>query len=335
MQYLSTLTPVLSAVLVATILDILLRLLPQARDRMLPLLGVPAALAQSLNRKLNRSERGKNTRYNRGVITLGIMMAAGLLLGGFFQLVVRMNSALEPLIWFICFRLTFPWTAGVELLKAWTNKPNKQDVAKGLAIIERRQVPVLVPSSNPDRHAIARMMIEAAAVSLHRGWFSPILWGVAAKFAGFPPVLVMVLIVTLLEAERVIVTQESKHTPFTAGFELIEAIINFIPARVAALFWALGAFFTPGAKPLAAIRSMFVQSTTHRAINSGWSVAAVAGALNVALHGGKTRDGWVGGKNATARADINDIRRVIFLHAVTLALGALVLTALLMLSIGA
>ena len=332
--YLQPLTPTLSAILLATIADILLRLIPQARDHLMPLLGLPANMASTLNRRLNRKQRSQGSRFNRGMITLIFMILFGLLLGLVLQVIAKRSIMLEPVIWFLCFHMTFPWTAAAELRKALA-KPEKQAVPAGKAVLERRQITALVPTPNPDRHGLARMLIEATAASLHRGWLSPVLWGLTAQMLGLPPLLVAVLIVTLLEAERVIVTQESKGSHFVVIFELIESIINFIPARIAAFLWALGAFFTPGAKPLTALRAMFVQSASHRAANSGWPVAAVAGALNVALPGGKARNLWVGTANATAKAEPKDISRVVFLHAVTLALSVLIFTALLLLSIGA
>ena len=334
LTYLQPLTPTLSAILLATIADVLLRLVPQARDRIMPLLGLPAALAEKLNRKLNRNQRSRDSRFNRGIISLIFMALFGVILGYVLQFIAHRHISLEPVFWFLCFQLTFPWTAGAELRKA-LSRPEKQAITGGLTVLQRRQVSVLVPTPNPDRHGIARMMIEATAASLHRGWLSPVLWGLAAKMIGLPPVMVAVVIVTLLEAERVLVTQETKGSHFVVIFELIEAIINFIPARIAAFLLALGAFFTPGAKPFTALRAMFVQSAAHRAVNSGWPVAAVAGALNIALPGGKKRNLWVGAKDATAKAEPKDISRVIFLHAVTLGLSVLIFTALLLLSIGA
>jgi adenosylcobinamide-phosphate synthase len=326
--YLQPLTSILSAILLAILVDIGLRLLPQARDRLLPLLGLPARLALSLNRKLNREERARETRYNRGIFTFIVILVFGLVLGGILELAARRQIGIEPVIWFLCFQVTFAWTAGTELLKTKT-------VNEGLAILDRRQINVLVPTNNPDRHAIARMFIEATATSMHRGWLSPVLWAIFVKLLGGPALLAGIVVVTLLEAERVLVTQETKGTPFVMPFEFAEAIIDFVPARVAALLWALGAFFTPGAKPLTSLRAMFVQSSAHRAVNSGWPVAAVAGALNIALPGGKKRDLWVGAAKATAKAEPRDIGRAIFLHAVTLGLTILIFTALLLLSIGA
>lgn len=332
--YLQPLAPMLSAMLAAVIVDIVLRLVPQARDRMDPLLGIPARLAAALSRKLNRSERPKHVRFSRGIITLMVVMGMGIAFGAVLEGVARLVPVMTSVIWFLCLRLTFPWHAGHELLQLWKHEtPGK--LSESAEILRRRRVPVLVPTTNPDRHALARMLIESTACALHRGWLGAVFWGGISALLDAPVILVVVLVTFLLEAERVIVTQNTKGSAFVAAFELIEAILNFIPARVAALFWALGAFFTPGANPLAAIHTMFTQSAAHRAVNSGWPVAAVAGALNIALPGGKKRDLWVGTKNATAKAGARDIQKALWLHGVTLGLTILIFTALLLLSIAA
>jgi adenosylcobinamide-phosphate synthase len=329
LHFLQPLIPVLSAVLVAILGDALLRLLPQARDRLDPLLGIPARMAERLMSKLNRAERAQKTRASRGLITLLFMVIVAVALGGGAEALRRYYPEIEPVLWFLCFRATFPWTAGYEL-----TREKKITPAKGLAILVRRRVPQFITVKNPDGHGVARMFIEATATSLHRGYLSPVLWGVVAALVHYPALFVAVFITALLEAERIIVTVDNIDTPFAQPFQLIEAIVNFVPARVAALLWVLGSCFTPGAKPGEALAGMFRQSEKHALVNNGWPEGAVAGALNVALPSGKKRDEWLGGKNATARADAADVQRVIFLHAVTLGLTVLIFTATLFIAIG-
>jgi adenosylcobinamide-phosphate synthase len=333
LQFLQPLTPMLSAVLVAIVADMLLRLLPQARDRLDPLLGIPARFASRFDRKLNRRERSMNTRASRGVFTLLFMLAVGVALAVGAEALVKVQPEIEPMIWWLCLRITFPWTAAAELLKVL--KDTKSSAATpGMAVLERRRVSVLVPTKNPDRHAVVRMLIEAAAQTLHRGLLAPVLWAVVAAFCNYPPLATAVFVTALLETERVIVTLDNADTPFAKPFQVIEAVINFVPARVAALLWVLGALFTPNASPAAALRGMFNQSESFKIVNSGWPVAAVAGALNVALPGGKKRDGWIGPSDATAKTDIGDVQRMVWLHAVTLGLTVLIFTATLFIAIG-
>lgn len=338
LQFLQPLAPVLSAILLATIADVVLRLFSGARDRFDPLLGIPARMALRLETKLNRRERPRNVRYSRGIITLLIMIAIGLVLGfGLKEVAVMARSKgwmLEPVIWFFCFRLTFPWTAGVDLVKQW-KKPEKALLAEGFAILERRRVPILVASAKNDKHGLARMVIEATATSLHRGWLSAVLWGCVAALLDFSPIVTAVLIVTMMEAERVIATQDNAASPFVKPFETVEAVINFVPARVAALIFVLAAFFTPGAKPFIALGQMFGQSDAHRSYNSGWPVAAVAGAVDVALQTGGREQAWIGAKTATAQVVAKDVTRVVWLHGVAVGLSVLIFTAVLLLSLAA
>lgn len=330
---LQPLAPVLTAILVALLADIVLRLAGGLRDRVDPLLGIPAGVAACLLRKLNRAERARKVRFNRGIITLVIVILLSLLLGLGLEAVSRHLRGAAPVIWFLLLRVTFPWHAGRELLAAW-QAGKKEMVTQGLAILQRRRVPVLVASNKPDRFAIARMFIESAAASLHRGLLSPVLWGLVTALLHGPVMLVAVFVTCMLEAERVVVTQENQASAFAAGFEMVEAVLNFVPARIAALLWVLGALFAPSVNPLAALKTMFLQSAAHRAVNSGWPVAAVAGALHIALPGGRKRDLWISAQGATAKAEARDIQRALWLHVVTLGLVILILSALLLLSLG-
>src|SRR5690606_27106961 len=144
-QFLQPLVPMLSAVLVAVLVDVALRfLVPPARDRMDPLFGIPARFAHRLENKLNRAERALSVRLTRGFIALGIMAAIGLILAVGLSVLSREHEIVAPVIWWACFRITFPWTAGLELLKAY--KSSDSGAAKGLAILERHRITALVPT---------------------------------------------------------------------------------------------------------------------------------------------------------------------------------------------
>src|SRR5690606_16524486 len=170
--------------------------------RMDPLFGIPARFAHRLENKLNRAERALSVRLTRGFIALGIMAAIGLILAVGLSVLSREHEIVAPVIWWACFRITFPWTAGLELLKAY--KSSDSGAAKGLAILERHRITALVPTKNPDKHAVIRMLIEAAAVSLHRGLFTPVFWAGVGVYFEISPVFSAVLVTVLLEAERVI-----------------------------------------------------------------------------------------------------------------------------------
>lgn len=316
----------LSAVLAALLADAATRLVAaDFRDRLDPVLGIPARFARRFHDKLNLAVRSRGTRAARGVVTFILIVLVGGILGVGFGALARENEWVAPFIWFLCLRAGAPWGAGVALLR----KPEW-----GADALQRYRVPVLVPTKSPDNHAVIRMVIEAAATSLHRGVLTPVFWAGLGVYVGVDPIAVAVLTVTLLEADRVIATPENAGTPFVHIFEIVEKIINFVPARVAALLYVLGALFVPGGRPGAAFLLMFRQGEKHILIDSGWPIAAVAGALNVALPAGRGRDGWIGGPTATARAGSGDLRRALWLHGVTSLLAVLIFAAMILLGLG-
>jgi adenosylcobinamide-phosphate synthase len=322
--HLQPLVPLLSAVLVALLADAVTRLLvPDFRDRLDPLLGVPARMARRLHDKLNRAVRTRADRAGRGFIAFVMIMGVGGVLGIGLGAAAAMHPWAAPLVWFLCLRMGAPWGAGPAALRGG-----------GPEILERFRVPVLVPTRTPDRHAVIRMIMETVATSVHLGGLSAIFWACVAVYAGIDGLAVAVFITTLQEADRVVTTPENAGTPFVQLFEITEKIINFVPARVAALLFVLAAFFVPKGRPGAAFRLMFNQGERHILIDSGWPIAAVSGALHVALPAGRGRNKWIGADDATARATDADLRRALWLHAVVSLLVILIFTAMIFLGLG-
>lgn len=320
--FLQRLTPVLSVLLAALALDIGLRLFGGLRDRIDPLLGLPAALADFLQRKLNRPERTLSVRRQRSLIAFVILLVLGLGFGWALQHLGTRVPEIAPLLWFLCLHATTPWTTGIELRKAATP-------AQAMEIFIRRRLPLAAPIN--DMHGAARHYLVETARLWARGAVSPIFWGLLVALLHGPTLFAAVLVTTLGEAERVLRQEGARSASFLIPFAGAEAIANFVPARIAALLLALAAIFTPGARPVAAIRGMFAHAEIFAHANDGWPVAATAGALRVALQGdGKA---WVGMKDATARADKGDILRGLWLHATATGLLMLILAALLLLSL--
>ncbi len=326
-QFLQPLVPMLSAVLATVLVDVALRfLVPPARDRFDPLLGIPARVAQRLESKLNRVERTLAARGTRGLIALLVLLALGVVLGAGLTGFSKQFEMAIPVIFFLCFRVTYPWTAGHEVLKA-------SGVAGAVAVLARRRVHVAVPTKNPDKHAVLRMVIESAALSLHLGLLTPVFWAALGAYFHVSAVFTVALVVTLLEAVRVVVTTENTHAPFARPFRMVELVLNFVPARIAAVLWILAAVFTPKTSQKDAWDGIFNQSAKHRLYNEGWPIAAVAGALNIALPGGAAKNDWIGPKKATAQVSPPDLRRALWLHAVALGLVVLVFTAMIFLGL--
>lgn len=337
---LQPLAPLLSMVLLALVLDCLCRLAAPLRDRMDPVFSLPAALAGWIQRKLDRKERTRAILLARGRIAVLAMLVAGILTGIAADMSGIFYPVMVPVLWFSCLHLTNGWTACTELLKlpfqAGKSASEKAFAQQARQILERRRVFWSHAPHNADHHSVMRVLAESMAVSLHRGWLTPVLWAIAGLYAGLPPLATALAVIFLLEAQRVVVASSGPRTAFAQAFIILDAVINFVPARVAALFWVLGAVFTPAARPLAALRLIFAQGSRHHDANDGWPLAAVAGALGVAFPADtQKQSAWIGGATASARISRNDIKRLLWLHAVTVALVALVFTAMLFLSLAA
>jgi adenosylcobinamide-phosphate synthase len=111
-------------------------------------------------------------------------------------------------------------------------------------------------------------------------------------------------------------------------------VLTAIPARLAALLFVVAALFAPGASPAGALRVAWRDSGKHPSFSAGWPLAAVAGALDLALAGPDAQTGrktdWIG--SGRARATASDVSRVLYLFVVAcllvvaVAAGAVILS---------
>ena len=88
--------------------------------------------------------------------------------------------------------------------------------------------------------------------------------------------------------------------------------VNLVPARLTGVLLALAA----GPGLMRALRIMSRDAPAHRSPNAGWPVAAMAGALGLALagprryHGRMVEDAWMG-RGGRTEASAADIRRAL------------------------
>lgn len=119
--------------------------------------------------------------------------------------------------------------------------------------------------------------------------------------------------------------QNAKYRAFGMTAARLDDVLNIIPARLTGLFLVLAAFFTPTAHPLHALKTMLRDAGKHRSPNAGWSEAAMAGALGLALAGPRRysnkviRDAWMG--DGTARAQVQDIEKALYMYVVALLIN--------------
>ena len=130
-----------------------------------------------------------------------------------------------------------------------------------------------------DEAAVARAAIESAAENFSDGVVAPAFW--FALF-GLPGILVYKLTNT---ADSMIGYRSEKHAEFGWAAARLDDLLNWVPARLSAVFIMLAAS-KPGA--WAFIRR---DAPLHRSPNAGWPEAAMAVALNAGLSGPRTYDG--------------------------------------------
>jgi adenosylcobinamide-phosphate synthase len=175
-----------------------------------------------------------------------------------------------------------------------------------------------------DERAIARAAIESLAENTSDGIVAPVFWG--ALF-GLPGIVGYKAINTL---DSMIGHRTPRHKAFGWAAARLDDVVNFIPARLTGILFAL-----VSARLSEATSCMMRDGNHHRSVNAGWVEAAMAGALDVRLSGPRIYHGVVANEpwlNEAARDPVaTDIggalklyRRAMWLLAVVLAILALI-----------
>jgi adenosylcobinamide-phosphate synthase len=174
-----------------------------------------------------------------------------------------------------------------------------------------------------DEAGISRAAIESLAENASDGIVAPVFWG---ALLGLPGILGYKAINTL---DSMIGHRSERHLWFGWAAARIDDVVNFIPARLTGLLFALVAMH-----PAAALSCMARDANRHRSINAGWPEAAMAGALAVRLsgprsyHGSKTDEPWLNeGARDPLAADIRQGLRL-YVRAMLLLGGLLAALAL-------
>ena len=177
-----------------------------------------------------------------------------------------------------------------------------------------------------DRHGVARGAIESCAENFSDGVIAPVFWYV---LFGLPGLLVYKAVNTM---DSMIGHMTPRYRAFGMTAARLDDVLNLIPARLAGLFLVFAAIFTPGAHPLKALKVMLRDSGKHRSMNAGWPEGATAGALDLALAGPRrysqnvVDDPWIG--DGSARAKVQDIRRMLYLYVVASLINGVWIAAL-------
>jgi adenosylcobinamide-phosphate synthase len=130
-------------------------------------------------------------------------------------------------------------------------------------------------TSHLDTHQSASAVIESLAESFVDGILSPLFYFL---LFGLPGALAYRMINTL---DSMVGYKKEPFLQLGYAAARIDDVVNFVPARLSFIFIFVASILY--GKPLDAIRTCMLDHNKTASPNSGWSMAAVSGSLNVRL----------------------------------------------------
>ena len=176
-----------------------------------------------------------------------------------------------------------------------------------------------------NEHEVARAAIESLAENSSDAIIAPLFWLV---LFGLPGIAVYKAINT---ADSMVGHKNLRFGDFGWASARLDDGVNWLPARLSALLYALASFFVPKASPFNSFSAAMRDAPDHVSPNAGWPEAAMAGALDFALggqrtYGGKMLDLALMG-NGRRELGANDIRLALKLFEI-MSLIAMIIIAL-------
>jgi adenosylcobinamide-phosphate synthase len=172
-------------------------------------------------------------------------------------------------------------------------------------------------TSPMDGAACRRAAVESVSENLVDGFTSAIFWYVVG---GLPLLLLFKVVSTM---DSMVGYKTPAYLRFGWCGARLDDAMNFVPARLTSLFIATVAAVLPGCSGPKALRIALAQHAWLPSPNSGWSEAAVAGALQRRLVGPLWRSGemvtdiWIGEASDPPLATADDVRRALLLAGAT------------------
>jgi len=156
-----------------------------------------------------------------------------------------------------------------------------------------------------DEAGIARAAIESLAENFSDGVVAPVFWMI---IAGLPGAAIYKAVNT---ADSMIGHQSRRYQAFGWAAARLDDLLNLPASRLSALLITAAAAVTKGHSAPAAWRAVCRDAPRHVSLNAGYSEAAMAGALGLALGGPRAYGGvrvegaFMGdGRHAAQTADI-------------------------------
>jgi len=287
-----------AVLLIAFLAEAVVALPPLRSSHSIHPIAIIGRAGAELARRLDRARRGEGTRLVRGALLVLVFAGLAGLAGWGLQSWTH--------------RHPFGWAAEAAVLALVIEL--RGTIARagivGRALGRPRVAAELLAdhfvrtSDKNDAHAVARATIEASAARFASRAVGPAFWYLALGLPGL-------LIHAVADAVSTDIERDGRSSAFTLAVHRFAEAFNVIPARLAAPFLALAALVTPKASTSEAIETLLRDRGKYPGFNDGWPVAAVAGALDLALGPPQS---WLN-PEGRARADAGDLRRARYLIA--------------------
>ncbi len=287
----------------------------------------PVALVGGLvgwfDRRLNREQRSETARRARGAVVVVLMVATAAAVGWGLTELARMF----PFGWaieLVAITLLIAQRSLFDHVRAVAHSLDRDGLEGARLAVAR------IVGRDPktlDAHGVARAAIESLAENFADGVVAPVFWYL---LLGLPGLLVYKTVNTM---DSMIGYRTPRHEAFGMVAARLDDVLNYVPARIAAVMIVVASLFVPRGQPVSALRVMARDGGKHRSPNAGWPEAAMAGAIGVALAGPRSYDGrvedepWVGGE-FSAQIGGTDIRRALYLFVVACLFEAVIVALL-------
>jgi adenosylcobinamide-phosphate synthase len=164
-----------------------------------------------------------------------------------------------------------------------------------------------------DEAAVARAAIESLAENFSDGVVAPAIW---TSVAGLPGGTIYKAINT---ADSMIGHRSERYAAFGWASARLDDLVNLPASRLTALLLVGASYTIDGASPQRAWEAVRRDAPKHCSPNAGWSEAAMAGALGIAIagprrYGGVLVDDAYMGEGGRRDVTASDIRRALQLY---------------------
>jgi len=278
-------------------------------------------LIEIMEKRFNQSGFSGKARRLSGLFMLVVLVAATLVI----SMLIVWALALFPYGWLVEALFASVFLAHRALSQAVKKVADALDISLDGA---RAAVSHIVgrDTGKLNEEEVVRAAIESLAENSSDGIIAPLFW--LALF-GLPGIAVYKAINT---ADSMVGHKNSRFADFGRASARLDDLVNWIPARLSALLYALASFFLPKASPMKSFYVALRDAPNHVSPNAGWPEASLAGALDFSLggkraYGGKMLDLAPMG-NGKRELEADDIRRAVKLFA-AMTLVAMIIVAVL------